>query len=804
VQPVVIHAHFYQPDRVNPWTGVLDPETGAAPDRDWNERIHRECYRPNAVARIFDGDRRVRRLVNNYERLSFNFGPTLLSWMERVHPDTYAKILDADWRSSVRTGHGNAMAQAYHHSILPLSNDRDRDTQIRWGLTDFRHRFSRPAEGMWLPEAAADVRTIDALIDAGVRFTVLAPHQARRVRHRGGEWRDVGGHIDTSRPYRHEHSDGSGRSLAVFFYDGGLAQGLAFDPASHDARVLVDRLLSASPEEGLVNAAVDGETFGHHHAFGELGLAYALNIAGPEAGLDPTNYGAYLAANPPVDEVQLSQEGTSWSCAHGVGRWSRDCGCATDALPGWNQRWRTPLRQALDVVRDHAIAVFSERGGQLLRDPWDARDHYIGVRLRAQPPTTFLNRHGRSSLTESQQTDVWSLLESQRHAMAMYTSCGWFFSDISGIETIYVLRSAARVLDLLDEIGAPGPREEMLEILGEARSNRPEMGTGADVWRTQVVPSSISPARIAAHLTLLSSVRPPVPSQLEVAGHRATVDDLRFDRRGYLSLTTARIHLTSMATARTNVFGSAAIHLGGLDFTGALVPEVSLERYQEAVSDVWHAFPTASLGQLLRVMATRFDAMDFALDAALPEGRNEIARQVSDDLDQRFGDEFRRLYLGHRRELEMLTAAGYALPRNVRSTAELALSTELEERVAVALAAGTPNGSANFSAVRQILELARSNDYQLDLEPLRASLTAHITDAARRACASLEVADIEYLDRWLELSRLLGVATDVSLAQEAAYEVAVRARAGRLSPAEVEVVSQLGDRLGLAPAAWRR
>ena len=804
MQPVVIHAHFYQPERLNPWTGVLDPEQGAAPDRDWNERIHRECYRPNAVARIFDDQRRVEQLVNNYERVSFNFGPTLLSWMERAHPETYAKILDADWRSSVRTGHGNAIAQAYNHIILPLASDDDLRTQIRWGLADFRHRFSRPAEGMWLPETAADPRTIDALIDEGLQFTVLAPHQARRVRYADGQWHELRRPIDTTRPYRHHHSDGSGRYLAIFFYDGALSQGLAFDPSTHDAAVLVDRLRHASAGGGLVHAAVDGETFGHHHAFGELGLAYALTVAGPQAGLEPTNYAAYLAAHPPVDDVEISSEPTAWSCAHGVGRWTRDCGCATDSMPGWNQRWRTPLREALDCVRDAAVTAFTSQGARLLRDPWRARDEYIGVRLRKTEPNAFLARHGRSNLSVSEQTDIWSLLEAMRHAMVMYTSCGWFFADISGLESIYVLRSAARVLDLLAEVGARVPTDEMLALLKRAESNRPDVGTAADIWQSEVARAVITPARVAAHLTLLSSVRPPVPAQFEVAGYRATLADLRHDRRGQLSLTTARIHLTSTATSRTTVYGCAAVHLGGLDFSGALVPDVPLVDYQVATAGLWAAFPTASLGQLLRLMAESFDGMEFGLEAALVEGRNEIARHISDQLDARFTDEYQRLYVSHRRELEMLTAAGYELPRNVRATAELALSSELASRVEKALAAPAPDSLANFAAVREVLELSRANGYELDLLPLRTSLTANVTAAARRASETLDPSDVDHLDRWLELSRMLGVAIDVSLAQEAAYEVAARARAGRLSPGETDVVEKLGDRLGLSPAAWSR
>ncbi|MGH3666167.1 MAG: DUF3536 domain-containing protein, partial [Egibacteraceae bacterium] len=451
MQPFVVHAHFYQPERLNPWTGALDPEPSAAPDRDWNERILRECYRPNGAARIYDTRHRVERIVNNYERLSFNFGPTLLSWLERAHPRTYARVLDGDRRSAARTGHGNALAQAYNHMILPLATARDRRTQVAWGLADFRHRFGRDAEGMWLPETACNPDVVDDLIDAGVRFTVLAPYQAARVREPGGQWRDTGGQVDSGRPYRHAHSDGSGRSVAMFFYDGGLAQALAFDPATKDTGVLLERLAAAAPaDSGLLHAALDGETFGHHHAFGELGLAYALFDAAERKGLQPTSYAAWLDEHEPTAEVQVvGGEGTAWSCSHGVGRWCRDCGCATDSLPGWDQAWRTPLRQALDVVRDAAVEAFESRGGELLRDPWQARDAVIDVRLGALSRSDFVERHALRGIPERRIQDLWSLLEAQRHAMVMYTSCGWFFADVSGIETIYVLRSAARVLGLL-------------------------------------------------------------------------------------------------------------------------------------------------------------------------------------------------------------------------------------------------------------------------------------------------------------------------------------------------------------------
>ncbi len=818
MQPFVIHAHFYQPERTNPWTGMLDPEPSAAPARDWNERIHGECYRPNGTARIFDDRRRVERIVNNYERLSFNFGPTLLSWMERRQPETYARILDGDWRSATRTGHGNALAQAYNHTILPLSNDRDRRTQIRWGLADFAHRFGRQAEGMWLPETAANRETIDALIDAGVGFTVLAPRQAHRVRSPGGEWREVGEGVDTGRAYRHLHSDGSGRSIAVFFYDGALAQALAFDPRSTDADNLIGLLRDARSDGGLVSAALDGETFGHHRAFGELGLAYVLFEQAERKGLRPTSYAAWLAENPPTDEVEIVPgEGTSWSCAHGVGRWIRDCGCQTDGKEGWNQAWRGPLRAALDIVRDAGIAAFEDLGSELVVDPWAARDDYIGVRLGTLPETAFLERHARGHLTERERVRLRTLLEAQRHAMVMYTSCGWFFADVSGIETVYVLRFAARALELLDRIGAAeGVRKRVLETLAEAKSNKPGVGTGADVWQTQVEPAAVTPRRIVAHLTLQALAEPQTAmalnhrgTPLQVAGHSVAIRDGHAERRGRHALAVGRVAVTDDSTGEVTGLVTAGLHLGGIDFHGITAPDPGQEAYKEAADQLWKAFPTEPIAALLRrlwQLTSDGGTEEFDLTAALPGGRQFIVGRIYRDLTARFHEQYSRLYHDHRRTLEMLTAAGYELPRDLKAAAELTLDAELEAQLEAALAAqdeetGRPD---RFAAVVETVALGRQQDYDLDLSGLRTALERIVVAAARRVARSLDPSDADLLEQWLDLAAELDLELDLSRAQELIWDVAVRARAGRLGADEEAVVARLGTRLGLSPVAWTR
>jgi alpha-amylase/alpha-mannosidase (GH57 family) len=493
---LIIHGHFYQPPRENPWTGVIEVEPTAAPFHDWNERIHSECYLPNACARISDPATGRELFINNYANISFNFGPTLLSWIESNHPDTYKLIIDADHLSaSARGGHGNAIAQAYGHAILPLCNERDRETQIRWGVADFRYRFGRDPESMWLPETACNDGVMGALIDAGLRFVILAPNQAARVRPIGeSEWTEVNEHtIDTSVAYRYLHRDGSGRSIAVFFYDGPTARAIAFESLLRSSRDLVDRFAQAAQGRKLINVATDGETYGHHFKFGELCLAHALEIEAPARGFRVTTYGELLDHRPPVFEIEINNgrdgEGTSWSCAHGVSRWIRDCGCHTGGEPGWTQLWRTPLRQALDLLRDENLVHFESTRGTLFVDPWVARDGSIELILdQNYSREEFLHQHAGRWLTTDEQWRALTFLELQRMLLLMYTSCGWFFNDLSGIETIQILKYAARAMDLMEQLELPSVRERFLEILAEAESNRREFGTGADIFRQQVEP----------------------------------------------------------------------------------------------------------------------------------------------------------------------------------------------------------------------------------------------------------------------------------------------------------------------------
>ena len=458
---ICIHGHFYQPPRENPWLEDIEVQDSAYPYHDWNERINAECYAPNTVSRILDGENRIVKLPNNYAKISFNFGPTLLAWMQLKAPKTYEAILAADRMSQKNfSGHGSALAQAYNHMIMPLANRRDKYTQVLWGIRDFEARFGRSPEGMWLPETAVDLETLDIMAALGIQFTILAPHQAKRIRLVDQEtWVDVSrGSIDPTMAY--EINLPSGRRIAAFFYDGPISRAVAFEGLLKRGEDLALRLTSAfsaeSPFPQLVHIATDGETYGHHQPNGDMALTYALQYIESQKLARLTNYGEYLEKHTPIFEVEIL-ENTSWSCAHGVARWTADCGCNSGGHPGWNQAWRAPLREALDWLRDTLAPLFEEKAGDLLKDPWAARDDYIRVILDRTPENmdNFLRRHAAVELSDQEKVTVLKLLGVQRCALLMYTSCGWFFDELSGIETVQVIHYASRAISLMEELDRP-------------------------------------------------------------------------------------------------------------------------------------------------------------------------------------------------------------------------------------------------------------------------------------------------------------------------------------------------------------
>ena len=494
---ICIHGHFYQPPRENPWTDEIEKQESASPFHDWNERIYQECYKPNSEAIIIDDKGNVLKRVNNYQYMNFNFGPTLLNWIKDKHPKVFFKILEADEKSLLEhKGHGNAIAQVYNHIIMPLANRNDKITQVKWGLKYFKFYFARDSEGIWLSETACDMKTLEVLADEGVKYTILDPSQAEKIKSikPADGWEDVSRTtINPKVPYRCFIDEKKEKYIDIFFYDGPFARSIAFDDIIYSAQKMMERIeLITIPDlknDQLISAATDGETFGHHKNFTDRTLAYLLTELANQEGYKVVNFGEYLAKHKPKNEVIIKKgkndEGTSWSCVHGTSRWKEDCGCHTGGEPGWNQKWRTPLRNALDILRDNLIKIFETKGGEYFKDVWAARNDYIDILLDKSDDTSneFFNHHSIRDLNEKEKNICIKLLEMQKFAMFMYTSCGWFFSDISGIETQKILEYARRAIEISQEItGDTEIEKEFLNELEKAKSNRPEFGDGKKIY----------------------------------------------------------------------------------------------------------------------------------------------------------------------------------------------------------------------------------------------------------------------------------------------------------------------------------
>src|SRR5258706_2158862 len=504
---ICIHGHFYQPPRENAWLEVIEVQDSAHPYHDWNERINAECYEPNATSRILDGEGVIRDIVNNYARISFNFGPTLLSWMEVYAKETYEAILEADKESLKNyNGHGSAIAQVYNHIIMPLANTADKQTQIVWGIRDFEYRFKRKPEGMWLAETAVDIGTLEALADNNIKFTILAPRQAKAIRKIGDEqWTEVNDKsVNSKRAYLCNLP--SGKKIQLFFYDGDISQSIAFNGMLNDGKRFAERLLQAIDSKDdsaqLIHVATDGETYGHHHRHGDMALAFCLDFIENDERVNLTNYAQYLELVPTTYEAQIF-ENSSWSCVHGIERWRSDCGCNSGGKPDWHQQWRKPLRESLDWLRDTVNEIFDREGEKVLRDPAIARNDYINVVLNRNDNT--VKKFLKSNMIDSaSSTDVLRLMEMQRHAMLMYTSCGWFFDEVSGIETTQVLQYACRVIQLASQTGGVDLESEFSKRLELAPSNVPALKNGNEIYLRFVVPARPNLKRVGMHFAVSS------------------------------------------------------------------------------------------------------------------------------------------------------------------------------------------------------------------------------------------------------------------------------------------------------------
>ncbi|MFW6067445.1 MAG: DUF3536 domain-containing protein [Myxococcota bacterium] len=687
---VCIHGHFYQPPRENPWLEAVQLQDSAYPFHDWNERITEECYGPNARSRILDSEGLIERIVNNYARISFNFGPTLLSWLERAQPEVYAAILEADARSRRHhDGHGGAMAQAYSHPILPLCNDRDLRTQVHWGVRDFRHRFGRAPEGMWLPETGADVRSLDALAAEGVRFTVLEPHQAARWREIGKEaWHETAREgLDTRRPYLCRLP--SGRTIHLFFYDGAVSRAVAFErllaSGEHFAGRVLELLSQAPRGPELAHIATDGETYGHHHRHGDMALAYALQHIEAHGLAELTNYGAFLAKFAPKHEVEIV-ENTSWSCSHGVERWRSDCGCGTGGHPRWNQAWRAPLREAFDWLRDAIAPHFEREAGRLLRDPWAARDDYIDVVLdRADPRSeALLSCHRVRELSVEERVRVWRLLEMQRHAMLMYTSCGWFFDDLSGIETVQVLQYAARALQLAERLFDAKLEEPFLQRLALARSNLPSEGDGRQIWERRVRPAVVSLEDVGAHY-VISSLFEPYDDRARIYCYEALEHDRGAMEQGQSKLAVGRVRIRSTVTGEHVDLDYAAVHFGGHNFSAGVCRARDDRPYEEMRRDITAAFERADVPEIVRTLDQHFDhdtKTIYSLRSLFRDEQRRILDRILQSSFEQAEAGYRAIHEQHGALMRFLADIGMPVPRAFLAATEFVINSELRRALA--------------------------------------------------------------------------------------------------------------------------
>ena len=682
---VCIHGHFYQPPRENPWLEDVEVEDSAAPYHDWNERITAECYAPNAVSRILDGSERIAKLVNNYEKMSFNFGPTLLSWLERHRSDVYRQVLAADRLSLPRhNGHGNAIAQCYNHVIMPLASAYDKLTQVRWGIADFERRFGREPEGMWLPETAVDLATLQVLADHNIKFTILSPNQAQSVRAPGGEWQDVsGGRIDPTRAYRCQL--GNGRHLDLFFYDQPVSHDISFEGLLKSGDRFADRLMSGFNHQRehaqLMHTATDGETFGHHSRFGDMALAYAINRIEREGLARITNYSEYLALYPPTHEVKI-RENTSWSCAHGVERWRSDCGC-NSGNTHFHQRWRAPLRQALVALQGNLDAVFQRESSILLVDPYGAVDDYIQVILdrSRENSEAFLSRQARGELSQAHKVNVWRLLEMQRHARLMYTSCGWFFDDISNIETVQIIEYAARAIQLAREVSRIDFEPQFIADLEKAPGNNPNLPNGATVYEELVKPSVADLKKGLAHYGISSLVEEYATTQ-RIFSFQFERKDYRCEKSGARTLAVGAVKARSAITDEELDGMFVVLHMGGYDFHCVVREGCTAEEYESLKDKLCRGLGEDSTRNLLYAIDAGVSGDGFALKDLFNDERRKIGRLLLKDALERSRDHYRRIYEESRDVMRLLASMRIPAPESLRRATEYVLSQRLEQACA--------------------------------------------------------------------------------------------------------------------------
>jgi len=752
-----IHGHFYQPPRENAWLEMIEQQDSAAPYHDWNERICAECYGPNALARLLDAEQNLIQLTNNYSRISFNFGPTLLSWLEKKEPEVYQSILEADKISQSRFGgHGSAIAQVYNHMILPLANVHDKETQIKWGITDFTKRFGRAPEALWLAETACDTPTLCALADAGMKFVILAPGQCARVRPIGQEkWEEVGAAVDPKRAYQCNLPNG--KSIALFFYDGPISQGIAFSDTLSSGEKLAERLLSTyneNEEAQLMHIATDGETYGHHQKFADMSLAYCLKKVEETPDVELTVYGEFLEKYPPRYEAQIV-ENSSWSCCHGVERWRSDCGC-NSGRAGWKQKWRGPLRAALDFVRDELVKTFETVGREYFKDPWAARNDYVDLILdrSLDAQHRFFLKHATEKAWNDR-AGALTLLEMQKNALFMYTSCGWFFDEISGIETVQIMQYACRALELNYRLTGNDLEPAFVEKLALAPSNIKELKNGARVYERYVKPQETSAEKMALeHIISLMADETVNPGRafscevLSFSPHKWLADHAR--------LWAGEITLKSTVTLVEKTIRFAVLRRGAAVLTCA-----AQENDGTDISAWTHELETLFQAQKYDEVQTCITAKlshVYAVSSMLNDVRRKVMENTLRRMTEQTDKEFTRLFEAQYPVVRALQLIGAPVPPAFGTVAEFVLAEDLKAEIRAA--------EINIGALEELMEDVKA--LGLKMAPrVNGAVTDKVTSLAftfarnpEKTSAAMKLVEL------LNYADIFGFKPDVVKAQE--------------------------------------
>ncbi|MCQ2739388.1 MAG: DUF3536 domain-containing protein [bacterium] len=768
---LAIHGHFYQPPRENPWLEAIEQQDSALPFHDWNERINNECYAPNSVSKIVDKDNHILDVVNNYEYMSFNFGPTLLSWMEANAPLAYERIIKADIASRKQHGgHGNAIAQVYNHMIMPLANERDKQTQVKWGKKDFEYRFGREPEGMWLAETAVDDDTLRVLAENGIKFTVLSPYQAQKIRKSGdSEWQDVSwGSIDPARSYRYYIKSAPDKYIDLFFYDGAISKSVAFDEILKDGNKFADRLKdgisTCRDYPQLVNIATDGESYGHHTKFGDMALAYTAKIKVKDYDFVITNYAEYLEKYKSDWEVELKPV-SSWSCFHGVGRWSDDCGCSTGGQPGWNQKWRKPLREAMDYLRDETVAITKKFGRKFFLNTELARDNYINVILDRSETNvkSFQEEFFLPDLTDDERVQAMELLEIQRQAMLMYTSCGWFFCDISGIETVQIMKYAARVMQLAGNFVKKDLKSKFLEILDEAKSNMPEFGTGKDIYEKFVNPSVVTPKQIVS-LWAISSLYEDFEDEEDVYCYKIKKLSYKRIEKGNTKLVIGHIEVKSMITLENSDLVFSLLQFSDGDFHCAI--KEYYDDFQETKKELIRTYLVNPLTETIRAIDNFFGSEYFTLKDIFIEERRKILQIMLKGKLQSFANTYNTMYNEGKGSIYQMQSLGLEIPNEFKISAQYVLTKMFNELFT------DSKGFIDSDILQQAADInfeAKRIGIEIDKTPTEKIFSRKISQNVSRLAYALDFQQIDATLELLDCIEKLELKIDISKAQNDFY-----------------------------------